>query len=178
MQGRFNGKEFMISKTYHLRLATIDDAADIVDLQVRGWKHSYKGIIDQSYLDNICSKQRLEWRLQNMAKGESWTLVVEHGGKIIGECDIGISRMLEFGKGEIFAFYVDKDHQRKGIGTMLWDAAVQKLTQENLVPYIVLMLAQNLPARAFYQTMGGVFCGETQTTINGKLYDEVVYKYS
>lgn len=162
---------------YHLRPATIDDAADIVDLQVRGWKDSYQGIIDQSYLDSIDSNKRLEWRLQTMAKGNSWTFVVEYRTQIIGECDIGISRMPEFGKGEIFAFYVDKDHHRKGIGTILWNIAVQKLTQENLTPYIVLMLAQNLPARAFYQKMGGIFCGKTQTTIDDKLYDEVIYKY-
>jgi RimJ/RimL family protein N-acetyltransferase len=163
--------------SYHLRPATIDDAPAIVDLQVHGWKHNYKGIIDQSYLDNIDSKKRLEWRLQNMAKGDSWTFVVEHKNQVIGECDIGVSRIPELGKGEIFAFYVDKDHHRKGVGTLLWNAAIQKLTQENLTPYIVLMLAQNLPARAFYQAMGGVLCGETKNTIDGKLYDEVIYKY-
>ncbi len=147
-------------------------------LQIRGWKHSYQEIIDQSYLDNICSKKRLEWRLQNMTKGDNWTFVIEHEGKIIGECDVGSSRMPELGKGEIFALYVDKDHHRKGAGTMLWNAAVQKLASENLVPYIVLMLAENLPARAFYQHMGGVFCGQTQTAIDGKFYDEVIYKYT
>jgi ribosomal protein S18 acetylase RimI-like enzyme len=113
-----------------------------------------------------------------MTKGDSWTFVAEHHGKIIGECDVGSSRMSELGKGEIFAFYVDKEHHRKGVGTMLWNAAVQKLASENLVPYIVLMLAENLPARAFYQHMGGVFCGQTQTAIDGNFYDEVIYKYT
>jgi ribosomal protein S18 acetylase RimI-like enzyme len=159
-----------------LRLATIEDAAAIVDLQIRGWKHSYKGIIDQSYLDNICSKQRLEWRLESMAKGDSWTFVVEHNGKIVGECDAGYSRTPEFGKGEIFALYVDTDHHRKGIATMLWNAAVEKLHQENLVPVIVITLTKNSPARAFYQSKAGIVCSEVQTTIDGKLYDEIVYK--
>jgi predicted acetyltransferase len=164
------------SSPYHLRLATTEDATAIVDLQVRVWKHSYKGIIDQSYLDNICSKQRLDWRLENMAKGDSWTLVVEHNGKIIGECDTGYSRTPEFGKGEIFALYVDTDHHRKGIATMLWKAAVEKLREEDLVPFIVITLTKNSPARDFYQSMGGFVCNEVQTTIDGKLYDEVVYK--
>ncbi len=165
------------SSVYHLRPATINDASDIVDLQVRGWKHSYQGIIDQSYLDKICPKQRLDSRLEYMAKAISWTFVVEHNGKIIGECDIGFSRTPEFGKGEIYALYVDKEHHRQGVGTMLWNAAVQKLNQENLVPYIVLMLSRNSSARGFYQNMGGVVCGEVQTPIDGKLYDEVIYRY-
>lgn len=164
------------SSPYHLRLATIEDAASIVDLQVRGWKHSYKGIIDQSYLDNICSKQRLDWRLVSMAKGDSWTFVVEHNGKIVGECDAGYSRTPEFGKGEIFALYVDTGHHRKGIATKLWKAAVKKLHEENLAPFIVITLTKNSPARNFYQSMGGFVCNEAQTTIDDKLYDEVVYK--
>ncbi len=163
------------SSPYHLRLATIEDAAAIVDLQIRGWKHAYKGIIDQSYLDHIYPEKRLNWRLENMAKGNNWTFVVEHNGKIVGECDVGYSSTPEFGKGEIFALYVDKDHHRKGIATMLWKTAVEKLRQENLVPFIVITLTKNSPARAFYQSMGGIVCSDVQTTIDGKLYDEVVY---
>lgn len=162
---------------YILRVATINDAADIVDLQVRGWKHSYQGIIDQAYLDKINSQQRLEWRLENMTKGNSWTFVIEHNGKIVGECDVWHSRNPHFGKGEIFAFYVDKEYHRKGVGTMLWNAATQKLCQENLVPYVVVTLAKNYPARRFYESMGSIVCGEIQNTIDGKLYDEVIYKY-
>lgn len=161
---------------YHLRLATIEDAAVIVDLQIRSWKHAYKGIIDQSYLDYIYPEKRLNWRLENMAKGDSWTFVVEHNGKIVGECDVGYSRTPEFGKGEIFALYVDTDHHRKGIATMLWNAAVEKLHEENLVPFIVITLTKNSPARALYKSMNGFVCNEVQTTIDGKLYDEVVYK--
>ncbi|MCX7351943.1 MAG: GNAT family N-acetyltransferase [Proteobacteria bacterium] len=163
------------SSPYHLRLATIEDAAAIVDLQIRGWKHAYKSIIDQSYLDHIYPEKRLNWRLENMAKGDNWTFVVEHNGKIVGECDAGYSSTPEFGKGEIFALYVDKDHHRKGIATMLWKTAVEKLRQENLVPFIVITLTKNSPARAFYQSMGCIACSEVQTTIDGKLYDEVVY---
>ena len=111
-----------------------------------------------------------------MAKGDSWRFVVEHNGKIVGECDAGYSRTPEFGKGEIFALYVDTDHHRKGIATMLWNAAVEKLRHENLVPFIVITLTKNSPARAFYQSRAGIVCSEVQTTIDGKRYDKIVYK--
>ncbi len=167
-------KEF---KNHHLRFATVDDASSIVDLQIRGWKHSYQGIIDQAYLDSICQTKRLQGRLEHMAKAISWTFVVEHEHKIIGVCDIGPARTPEFGRGEIYAMYVDKDHHRQGVGGMLWNAAFEKLKRENLSPVIIIALSKNFQAQNFYKKMGGIICAEIQTPIGSKLYDEIVFRY-
>lgn len=161
--------------TYSIRPATFDDAANIVAVQIKGWKQAYKGIIEQSYLDTICPEKRLEGRIHYSQKETFWGFVAEYEGKIIGMCDAGRSRHPQFGKGEVFAMYVDQDHQRKGVGRLLWKTAAQKLQDENLVPYIVIALEQNITARNFYEKLGGRICGNIKTEIDGKLYDEVVH---
>lgn len=163
---------------YSIRPSTFEDAANIVAVQIRGWKQAYQGIIDQNHLDNICPIKRLEGRIQYIKKGTSWGFVAEHDGKIIGMCDVGQSRHPELGKGEIFALYVDQEHQRKGVGKLLWDAAMQKLREEKLVPYIVIALEKNLVARTFYKKLGGIICSNVKTEIDGKLYDEVVHQFT
>ncbi len=165
------------SSPYHLRPATLEDTADIVSVQIKGWKHAYKGILDQEYLDNICPEKRLAGRINYSQKESFWGFVAEYEGKIIGMCDAGFSRHPQFGKGEIFALYVDQEHQRKGVGKLLWNATTKKLQEEKLLPYIVIALEKNLPARKFYEKLGGSICGNVKTEINGKFYDEIVYRY-
>ena len=163
---------------YSIRPSTLDDAKDIVGVQIRGWKHTYKGIIDQSYLDNISPQKRLEGRIQYSQKSTFWGFVAVHDEKIIGMCDVGYSRHSQFSKGEVFAMYVDQEHQRKGVGKLLWEAAAHKLQEENLIPYIVIALEKNLAARNFYEKLDGRICGNIKTEIDGKLYDEVVHRFS
>ncbi len=162
--------------TIVVRPATSDDFEDITHISITVWKQAYQGIIDQSYLDNISFEERLRGRLQWMVQPQKYSFVASHNEKIIGFCDYGISRHLQFGQGEIYALYVSKDYQNQGVGQKLLDESVGKLKQENLIPVLVIALEKNTIAQRFYEKQGFQKIDKIVSKMGNTSYSECVYQ--
>ncbi|HXF90769.1 MAG TPA: GNAT family N-acetyltransferase [Candidatus Nitrosotenuis sp.] len=74
--------------------------------------------------------------------------------KVVGFVDAGPSREPNAAIGEIYAIYLLQGYQKQGIRKQLWEKAAQHLSTNQLIPFIVWGLAQNLKARAFYEKQG------------------------
>lgn len=157
-----------------IREAQDSDYPEITEVSIRVWRHAYQGIIDQSFLDNISFEQRLKNRVQLSEPGR-YSLIAAYHNKIIGFCDFGISRHPHYAKGEIYAIYVLPEYQRIGVGYLLLQQAINRLTQEHLMPCIVIALEQNLSAQQFYEGMGFIFIDKIDANIGNKEYLEKVY---
>jgi GNAT superfamily N-acetyltransferase len=70
----------------------------------------------------------------------------------------------------MYAIYILKEYQRKGIGKQL----IQGLIKESMSSFLVWVLADN-PSRRFYEKLGGKKIGTESITIGGVDLDEVAY---
>jgi ribosomal protein S18 acetylase RimI-like enzyme len=161
-----------------IREATELDAENITVMHIKSWQETYKDIIDQVYLDDLPNKfeERLKFRQDILSKkDQAIHLVAEKDGKIIGFCDASFIREYEGAKGEVYAIYLLKEYQGSGIGKKLFQQAVEFLFANNLAPFVVLVLKDNLPSRKFYEKNGGVEIDMETIEIDGKTYEEVRY---
>jgi ribosomal protein S18 acetylase RimI-like enzyme len=83
--------------------------------------------------------------------------------------------------GEISALYLHPDYWRKNLGTKIYLAALDELSNLGYKKVLLWVLADNAPARSFYETLGMHATGATQLKEfyeGGALLTEVLYECS
>lgn len=108
-----------------IRKANIGDIEDIVKVHIDIWKTAYKGIIDNSFLEER-EKNRID-RIEKMKnefdKIDYFQCVAVYKNKIIGFAKYGGLYEKEIYKlnntGEVYALYVLDEYQNKGAGKRL-----------------------------------------------------------
>ncbi len=164
---------------FTVREAILEDAVEIARVHVQSWKESYKGIIEQTYLDSISFEQRLEQRkciLAERPEHEKNLVACNERGEIVGFCDIGDTRSEALmGAGEVYAIYILKKYQRKGIGSALWKHSTNHFLTCGLTPFNVLVLEQNWPARLFYEKRRGSIAHVQTITLGRNSYKKICY---
>lgn len=161
-----------------IRKAEISDAPKLAKVNVDTWRTTYKGIISDEYLQNLSYKWSEIYFLTVIKKQNriiNCFIAEEESGKIVG---FAIGRLEKSEnpkyKGELWSIYVDREHQRKGIGKLLVSAVVEKLLNLNINSMLVWVLKKN-PSRAFYESLGGKYIGEKPIKIGQEDLIEVAY---
>lgn len=67
------------------RLAADDDLAAVARVYVRSWRHAYRGIVPQDFLDTLSEGF---WQL-GLEQSVDRTFVAREGGEIVGVCTYG-----------------------------------------------------------------------------------------
>ncbi len=163
-----------------IRPATLADAEAIVRVHITAWQESYKGIIEQSYLDNLSYEDRLVFRKQILIDqaASSIHLVALHENQIVGFCDAGpSSTKSQDYRGEIYAIYLLEGYKHLGIGTKLMNVAMAHLSQHGLTPSITWVLEENKPACSFYEKYGGQKTGGKPVEYSGVAHKAVSYVF-
>ena len=161
-----------------IRPATLADSPAIAYVHTKAWQESYVDMIDQSYLNALTIDERLTLRrhILSNASPDHIHLVAVLEDEIIGFCDAGPSfEPSEHYKGEVYAIYLLQPFKKVGIGALLMKEAIQHLMQKKLMPYAILVLEANHPARGFYEKMGMRLLQKTCSTIGRKTYTEIIY---
>jgi GNAT superfamily N-acetyltransferase len=165
-----------------VRPAVLHDAPFIAEVHVKAWRESYQGIIEQSVLDNLSATDRLQGRLAFLSAPSKMGFVACLGDAIAGFCDVGPSRadriISKIATGEIYAIYVLNAYKGFGVGYKLFSAAASFLHTQELCPFIAWALAENKPARSFYERQGGKICADGAYTYAGKTYPEICYRFN
>ena len=113
----------------------------------KSWQESYRGIVDDGYLDRMTLAQTEE-------KAFRWRdniFVAKDGEHVVGFVGYGPSRGDE-GAGEVFALYVLEEYQRRGIGYALMRRALDELSDSRRV--YLWAFAENKKAISFYERVG------------------------
>ena len=76
--------------------------------------------------------------------------------------------------GELYAIYILKEYQGKGIGRLLVQSVVDDLKDKNLNSMLIWAIEEN-PACRFYETLGGKKIDTEEIEIAGKKLSEVAY---
>ena len=160
-----------------IRRMTIEDAEAVTDILMNAWKTAYRGIVSDEYLDNM-NKETLTERRRQQHKDY---IVAVADGRIVGYCwymsNNSYSQDVPEVDSEVVALYVDPASKRHGLGRMLLSHAMDDLRNQGKKKMMIWCLKDNLPARAFYEKMGGSIVYEHKTNIWYKDYDEVGFLY-
>jgi GNAT superfamily N-acetyltransferase len=172
--------------TIEVRLARPADLDVISEIRVRTWQHAYRGIVPQRYLDGLRPAEmaaRWRGRLDRAPGDPHRDYLAELAGRPAGWAAVGPYRdddcpAPQPGCGEVYALYVRPEHWRSGIGRVLTARALADLTAAGLLPVLLWVLADNTPAREFYQQVGFTADGgEHFYEVGGARLAEVRYRY-
>ncbi len=161
------------------RLATPADAMDIAYIHVDTWQTAYRGMIPDSYLDTLSLAQRGNWWLSVLTDPNNKTFIFvadDNSGQPVGFVEGGPRHSEEVPyEGELYAIYVLKDHQGKGLGRDLFLSTVRELHKRGINNMVLWVLKDNDPSRRFYEAMGGELTDEKQFELAGVTLTEVSY---
>ncbi len=119
------------------------------------------------------------------SREQMWSNAIPYGGVYVAEGNEGI--IVGFSKGdkersgnyngydgELYAIYILKEYQGKGIGKALVKPIIDEIKGMGLNSMLVLVLEEN-NSRQFYESLEGSIIDTIEVEIGGKKLTELVY---
>lgn len=133
------------------------DAWALAETHVASWRESYRGLLPDSYLDRMsidAHARRFHAELTD-ASPHHLTLAAAGPTDIVGYASGGPSRSGRPGEAEIQTLYVRLFAQRTGLGRRLLIGAARAFADMGARSLMISTLRDNIPARKFYERLGG-----------------------
>jgi GNAT superfamily N-acetyltransferase len=139
-----------------IRRVSIDDCEALGNLFMRVWRISLKALAPEGFLEQFKLDTQIRKYAQRAAASD-WVL-------FLAECDDEIVGMIsatdnfdepKVYKKQIKSMYVDPDHQRTGVGSMLLNTMFEHLQDGKTENVMLWCIRNNVPASNFYQKFGG-----------------------
>lgn len=146
------------------------DAEEIAKLVISAWQETYKGLIDDNYLNSLdveTAKDRWEKEIED----DKNVLIYKENDKILGVIKYDAAEN-EVENGEVYVLYVKPEEKRKGIGTKLLNTVKQNLLKDNYKKMIVWCLDGNKIGESFYSKSGGDIQAKRVYNVNGTNVEE------
>ncbi|MGA8089034.1 MAG: GNAT family N-acetyltransferase [Terracidiphilus sp.] len=162
--------------TFAIRAAGIADAGAIAHVHVESWRTTYAGIVPDAYLAGLDEILRARlWR--EWLESQALVFVAEWDGRVVGFAHGGENREpLEQCDAELYAIYLLKDAQKRGIGEALLRMMASALLERNFRSMAVWVLEQNR-SRGFYEKTGAHMAMSKVIEIGGAKLMEVAYAW-
>lgn len=141
---------------FNIRLAKIDDAQSLANIQVNSYRTAYAPFFSPAYLEQFSvEEQTNDWRELLSAPEPEPLLVAETGGEVVGYA-LGRAAATSIPPydGEVRALHVRRDYQMQGAGRALMLAMGERLKALGAHSLLVWVIEGN-PARLLYERMGG-----------------------
>ena len=148
---------------------TLADVEEIARVHVQCWQESYADLLPDEFLRNMSVDAKIaQWR-QTVSDPQVFKLVARDAGRIVGFVSCGSARegAAKGADGEILAIYILKAYHGRRIGRTLIAAAARFWLSKGGRNLIVLSMAGNSRAAAFYEALGGVQVYEGSFEIAG-----------
>jgi ribosomal protein S18 acetylase RimI-like enzyme len=168
-------------KEVSLRRATVADAEAIAAVRVESWQTTYRGMIPDTYLDQMRIEDSfLHWKqiLEALpsAGDRVCVYVAESEGHIIGFASGMLLPEPKLGmRAELTAIYLRPAWQRSGIGRRLLQKVARTLQAQGADNLLVWVISGNAIARNFYEDLGATLLHEQAFTWDGIDLKEVGY---
>jgi GNAT superfamily N-acetyltransferase len=141
-----------------IRAARPEDARPVAEVHVDSWRHTYRGVLPDEYLDRLSVDDRESMWLGAFADPDpkSGALVAEADGHLVGFASFGPSRDEDApdGTGEVPAIYVEPAALGTGVGRELFAAVTETLRDAGFTRATLWVLEANASARRFYEKAG------------------------
>lgn len=162
-----------------VRVATAVDAVGIARVHIDTWRTTYRGIVPDSYLDNLQYEARERYWAGALSDPENGSLVYvaeAEDGQVVGFASGEPAQSSVPGyEGELHAIYVLQEHQGRGLGKALLLAVARRLQEISKHSMLLWALADNESSRRFYEALGGQELKTQQFELGGVMLDEVAY---
>ena len=170
---------------YFIKEIEKKDVYDFMYVNTMSWMETYKGIIDDSFLEKIVKEidknAERQINLFDKFKKEEpnykrYILYVDD--EPVGVIGLGDSREEAYkDAGELYCIYLFKKVQKLGLGKMMIDFSKEKMKELGYKSMIIQCLKDN-PTNGFYKHMGGVLVDSKLRKIGDKEYMENIYFYN
>jgi GNAT superfamily N-acetyltransferase len=157
-----------------VRVATEQDAGGIAYVHVESWRTTYAGIVPEAYLASLnVAERESQWR--EWLKLDVEVYVAEVEGEIVGFVGGGaIRESVEDFDAELFAIYLLREFQGRGIGTALVRTLALSLKTKGFRSMAVWVLEGNSSGR-FYLVSGARRIASKEIEIGGVMLPVVAY---
>ena len=161
----------------HIRKAVPSDAHWIAKVHVDSWKTTYINIVPEDFLNNLSFERRVDYWFSVIPDGGVY-VAEDENNQIVGFASGGKERSGKYSNynGEIYAIYILKEFQGRGIGKLLIEPIVKELTNQGIFTMLVLVLEDN-PSRHFYEHLGAKKIDSIVVEIGGVQLNELVYAW-
>lgn len=147
--------------TLRIRRARPEDARAVAEVHVGSWRHAYRGMLPDAYLDRLSVEDREAMWRHSFGEADGGAFVAEAGRRIVGFASFGPSRDADAGDatGEVPAIYVEPSTIGRGVGRELIEAATGALRDAGYRRATLWVLEANGRARRFYEKAGWAWDG-------------------
>lgn len=130
------------------------DAGALGQVYVQAWRETYPGMLSQTYLDGMSAAvhARRFWRQLARPSGRDVLLAAEDRRGLVGYAAGSVGAD---GAAEIHTLYLIRRAQGCGLGRRLMTDAVRVLKAQGAKSLVIWVLTDNIPARRFYERLGG-----------------------
>jgi GNAT superfamily N-acetyltransferase len=160
-----------------VREASLADAPQIAQVHVDSWRITYSGIVSEDFLAAM-SYEDFEAHWHGWLEVEECVVYVAESpsAQLVGFAFGGPQREEDYSAydGELYAAYLLREHQRKGLGRQLLSVVANGLATQGKTSMLAWVLAEN-PSRHFYEVVGGKLLGREEIEIGGVMLEEVAY---
>jgi ribosomal protein S18 acetylase RimI-like enzyme len=133
------------------------EAEAFAALHVQCWREAYAGIIPLLLLESFSPQQRIPNWQRALVNPERIVIGAYGGEQPVGFIMAGKPDdvLHDNADGQIFALYIAASHYRFGVGRKLLKSAAKIWLQKGGRALSLGVLAENVRARSFYESMGG-----------------------
>jgi ribosomal protein S18 acetylase RimI-like enzyme len=135
-----------------------DDAPAIAAIRVAGWRHAYRGLLDDGLLDQLSAERDLpRWRAHLEAPPQGHHgFIAERDEQVVGFATCGHSRDPDEPEGvaELYAIYVAPEAIGTGVGRTLIEQVMRALQEDGYAEAMLWVLEGNARGHDFYRAAG------------------------
>lgn len=155
------------------------DAEALARVHVTAWRETYRGLLPDAFLARMSEPGHARrFRHELLRPGpHDVTLAALNPYGVFGYVSGGPSRAGVEGEAEIATLYLLRSAQGRGVGRRLLTDAVRALAAHGAQTLMISVLAQNAPARAFYERLGGLADDPREEAGPGGRVWEVSYRW-
>ena len=149
-----------------------DDVKVVAEFLNKCWRWTYKGILDDGFLDALTTDGRVDILREKMGRGVYGMQALDGGGALCGVVMVGPTHLHIFDDaGEISMVYLRQDHIGTGLGHRLLQWGEAALAADGYKVIELDAFVDNQHALQFYRDHGYQKVGAKQDHIEGRTYD-------
>ncbi|WP_179167141.1 GNAT family N-acetyltransferase [Streptomyces sp. 13-12-16] len=138
---------------------TAGDCEGVAGIRTRGWRHAYRGLVPQPYLDGLdveADAARHRARLTGGDGGVANLVAETDGGELAGWAAFGPYRDgdVRTGDAELYALYLLPERIGQGVGRTLLTEVIRRCAAAGHPRVRLWVLKGNTRARRFYERAG------------------------
>jgi ribosomal protein S18 acetylase RimI-like enzyme len=162
-----------------IRQAGREDADLIARMHAASWKDAYRNILPREYLDDdLEGERRRHWhKKMNELNDSDFVLIAEENDLPVGFISVWNEDSREY-DAFIDNLHVLPGEKGNGKGSALMMQAAEMLVRSGKKSFYLWVLDQNVPARVFYERMGGTATDKSLFEIRGEKIPETRFVWA